>query len=231
MRLAWRARVLLAAVILAAAACESARSAFRKVQLPHAPGSVLDKGDDVADRLVFTVDRRGRYFFRKPLPLAGVANEVRRCRRIARWKASARSEVEAAKASDLFVLIRADRRARWAGIVALIDVIEAEGLTRLQFGCATEGVVKPEPDFRLSQGPPSHKLAVPLAPSEAARAPTCTISLAVRADLGGGLHRVGRQRCAVLTAPGRMELQTVLCAVDALASGGVETFRFGVSDK
>jgi len=221
----WVRRVLLAAVLGAAASCESARSAAGSVELPRAPGSVLDRGDDVADRLVFTVDRRGRYFFRRPLPLAAVANEVRTYRRIARWKANARSEVEAAKASDLFVLIRADRRAGWAAIVALIDVIEAGGLTRFQFACATEGVVEPEPGISLSQGPPSNKLAVPLASAEAPGAATGVISISARADLADLRLRVGRQRSVRLTAPPRMEFQSVLTAVDAVRSAGVEGLR------
>ncbi|NJN14191.1 MAG: biopolymer transporter ExbD [Planctomycetes bacterium] len=108
-----------------------------ELTLPLAYMALEDKGDDPDDRLILNVDKQGQVLFRGDVKnldeLGTILNQAVRLYNIKK-KGDGMAEVApGAKASKLFVLLRADKDTPWQHVQWIMTIMAEEKLYKCQF--------------------------------------------------------------------------------------------------
>jgi len=134
-------------VLAALAACEDRAEApleLAPLTLPVASQGVVDQGDDPDDRLVISIDAKGYVHFkgRKTLEELGAALAREKVNYDLKMRAKGKSGLEdlrgGAKASKLYVLLRANKETPWQHVLWLMVIMAEQKFYKLQFGVSRD---------------------------------------------------------------------------------------------
>jgi biopolymer transport protein ExbD len=108
--------------------------------LPLAYTALEDKADDPDDRLILNVDKHGQILFRgQPKNLNELGTILGQAVRLYNITKKGEGLIEVApgaKASKLFVLLRADKDTPWQHVQYLMTIMAEQKLFRCQFACS-----------------------------------------------------------------------------------------------
>lgn len=103
--------------------------------LPLAISSQEDKGDDKDDRYVVNVTKNGEIKYKgKPFTLEQLTGILNRLKRVYGKYTDFGTPSNPVKASELFILLRADKDTPWQHVQWIMTIMAEEKLYKLQFG-------------------------------------------------------------------------------------------------